>query len=198
MHEFRRSRESAVCALLLLRMESRMQTPSRHWACRSEPGFQRRGLFRAQGAIDLPPRLRDGWVYNRGMSIVVGIAGGTGSGKTSFAERLREKLGPDRCLSIAEDSYYKDGSALSPAERSAFNYDHPDAFDASLLVEDIRDLKAGRPVPHLTYDHATYVRRVLPDPLSPAPGGPPRGNPGARRGAAPATHGHQALHRHGC
>jgi len=103
------------------------------------------------------------------MSIVVGIAGGTGSGKTSFAERLREKLGPDRCLSIAEDSYYKDGSALSPAERSAFNYDHPDAFEASLLVEDIRDLKAGRPVPHLTYDHATYVRRVLPDPLSPRP-----------------------------
>jgi uridine kinase len=103
------------------------------------------------------------------MSIVVGIAGGTGSGKTSFAERLREKLGPDRCLSIAEDSYYKDGSALSPGERSAFNYDHPDAFEASLLVEDIRDLKAGRPVPHLTYDHATYVRRVLPDPLSPRP-----------------------------
>jgi uridine kinase len=103
------------------------------------------------------------------MSVVVGIAGGTGSGKTSFTEKLREKLGPERCLSVAEDSYYKDGSSLSAAERSSFNYDHPDAFDASLLVEDIRDLKAGRPVPHLTYDHATYVRRVLSDPLSPRP-----------------------------
>ena len=103
------------------------------------------------------------------MSILVGVAGGTGSGKTSFAEKLLTRLGPARCVSIAQDAYYKDGSTLSPEERAAINYDHPDAFDTSLLIQDLRDLKAGRPVPQLTYDHASYSRRVLPDPLTPRP-----------------------------
>jgi uridine kinase len=103
------------------------------------------------------------------MSVLVGIAGGTGSGKTSFAQKLRSQVGPERCLTLAQDSYYKDGSALDRAAQAAINYDHPDAFDNSLLVQDLRDLKAGRPVPHLTYDHSTYSRRVLPDPLTPRP-----------------------------
>ena len=103
------------------------------------------------------------------MSILVAVAGGTGSGKTSFALRLLERLGRDRCLTLAQDSYYKDGSALLPAARAAINYDHPDAFDTPLLIQDLRDLKAGRPVPHLTYDHATYSRQVLADPLTPRP-----------------------------
>ncbi|MBI3931786.1 MAG: uridine kinase [Acidobacteria bacterium] len=103
------------------------------------------------------------------MSILVGIAGGTGSGKTSFAHELLDRVGPERCVTIAQDAYYKDGSALTPEARAALNYDHPDAFDTSLLVQDLRDLKAGRPVPWLTYDHALYSRRVLPDPLSPRP-----------------------------
>ena len=103
------------------------------------------------------------------MSVLVGIAGGTGSGKTSLAVKIRDGVGEDRCLLIAQDSYYKDGSTLSPAARAAINYDHPDAFDTTLLVQDLRDLRAGRPVPHLTYDHASYARRVLPDPLKPKP-----------------------------
>ncbi len=103
------------------------------------------------------------------MSILIGVAGGTGSGKTSFAARLLERIGASRCVTIAQDAYYKDGTALTPEQRLAINYDHPDAFDTSLLVQDLRDLKAGRPVPHLTYDHAAYSRCVLPDPLSPRP-----------------------------
>jgi uridine kinase len=103
------------------------------------------------------------------MHILVGIAGGTGSGKTSFATRLADRLGRENCVTIAQDAYYKDGSALGPDARRAINYDHPDAFDVPLLIQDLRDLKAGRPVPHLTYDHATYSRRVLPDPLTPRP-----------------------------
>jgi uridine kinase len=95
------------------------------------------------------------------MTVLVGIAGGTGSGKTSLATKIRARVGEERCLLLAQDSYYKDGSTLSPAAQAAINYDHPDAFDTSLLVEDLRDLKAGRPVPCLTYDHATYSRRVL-------------------------------------
>ena len=103
------------------------------------------------------------------MIVLVGIAGGTGSGKTSLAAKIVERVGPDRCLLIAQDSYYKDGSALSAEERAAINYDHPDAFDTPLLIQDLRDLKAGRPVPHLAYDHATYARRVEADPLTPRP-----------------------------
>ena len=97
------------------------------------------------------------------------MAGGTGSGKTSFASKLLERLGPERCLTIAQDAYYRDGSALSAEARATINYDHPDAFDTSLLIQDLRDLKAGRPVPHLTYDHATYSRHTLSDPLPPRP-----------------------------
>jgi uridine kinase len=103
------------------------------------------------------------------VGILIGVAGGTGSGKTSLAQRLQERLGPELCVSLAQDSYYRDESDLDPDARAAVNYDHPDAFDTSLLVQDLRDLKRGRPVPHLCYDHASYSRRVLPDPLHPAP-----------------------------
>jgi uridine kinase len=103
------------------------------------------------------------------MAILIGVAGGTGSGKTSFASKLLDRLGPERCLTIAQDSYYKDGTALSPEARAAINYDHPDAFDTSLLIQDLRDLKAGRPVPHLTYDHAAYARHTRSDPLTSRP-----------------------------
>ncbi len=103
------------------------------------------------------------------MPVLIGIAGGSGSGKTSFAEKLSARLGPERCVTIAQDSYYKDGSGLDAAARAAINYDHPDAFDTSLLLQDLRDLKASRPVPHLTYDHASYSRRVLPDAVAPKP-----------------------------
>jgi len=103
------------------------------------------------------------------MAVLVGIAGGTGSGKTSFAEQLVARVGADRCVTLAQDSYYKDGSTLTPVARAAINYDHPDAFDTPLLIQDLRDLRAGRPAPHLTYDHSTYSRRVLADPLEPKP-----------------------------
>ena len=103
------------------------------------------------------------------MPVLVGIAGGTGSGKTSFAQKIQDRIGQDLCLNLNQDSYYKDGSGLTSEAQAAINYDHPDAFDTSLLVQDLRDLKAGRPVPYLTYDHATYSRKVLPDPLTPRP-----------------------------
>jgi uridine kinase len=103
------------------------------------------------------------------MSILVGIAGGSGSGKTSFAQKVLERIGPEHGVIVAQDAYYKDGSTLDAAAQAAFNYDHPDAFDTSLLLHDLRGLKAGKPVPFLTYDHGTYSRRVLPDPILPRP-----------------------------
>ncbi len=103
------------------------------------------------------------------MAILVGVCGGTGSGKTSFAHNVAARVGRERCVTIAQDAYYKDGSTLDPEAQAAINYDHPDAFDTSLLIQDLRDLKAGRPVPHLTYHHATYARHVLEEPLPPRP-----------------------------
>ena len=66
------------------------------------------------------------------MPIIVGIAGGTGSGKTSFAQKLLERLAPDQCTILAQDAYYKDGSNLGPEAQAAFNYDHPETFGPCL------------------------------------------------------------------
>lgn len=101
------------------------------------------------------------------MAILIGVAGGTGSGKTSFARKLVESIGEENCLLIPQDSYYRDNSSLPPEDRASWNYDHPHAFDTSLLEQDLRELKMARPVPHLTYDYATHARIVLPDALRP-------------------------------
>jgi uridine kinase len=103
------------------------------------------------------------------MAILIGVAGGTGSGKTSFARKLVEAIGEENCLLMPQDSYYRDNSSLTPEERAGWNYDHPHAFDTSLLEQDLRELKMRRPVPHLTYDYATHARIVLPDALRPRP-----------------------------
>ena len=103
------------------------------------------------------------------MAILIGVAGGTGSGKTSFARKLVEAIGEENCLLIAQDSYYRDNSSLTPDERARWNYDHPNAFDTSLLEQDLRELKIGRPVPHLTYDYTTHARVVMSDALRPRP-----------------------------
>ena len=101
------------------------------------------------------------------MAILIGVAGGTGSGKTSFARKLVESIGEENCLLIPQDSYYRDTSSLTPDERSRWNYDHPHAFDTSLLEQDLRELKMSRPVPHLTYDYTSHARVVQPDALRP-------------------------------
>ena len=94
----------------------------------------------------------------RGAPLVIGIAGGTGSGKTTLAERLRQELGEDVAM-LEHDWYYLDRSGLSPAEREAINYDEPDALDNTLLAEHLRELRAGRPVECPQYDFATHTRR---------------------------------------
>ena len=76
------------------------------------------------------------------MTLVVGIAGGTGSGKTTIARALAAELPGDRCALIEFDSYYIDRSSLSPDERAQLNYDHPDALDRALLASHLRTLKA--------------------------------------------------------
>ena len=91
-------------------------------------------------------------------SVLIGIAGGTGSGKTTIAEAVVEAMGEECALVIPQDAYYRDRSPLSVADREKVNYDHPSAFDEPLLIAHLRQLKSGRPIPRLSYDYATHVR----------------------------------------
>jgi uridine kinase len=91
--------------------------------------------------------------------VLIGIAGGTGSGKTSFAEAIIEAVGSETTLLLSQDAYYHDHQELSLEERAKINYDHPRAFDSDLLLHHLGELKSGRPVPRLTYDYATHARQ---------------------------------------
>lgn len=91
---------------------------------------------------------------------VLGVAGGTGSGKTTLVRCLIERLGPERIALVEHDSYYVPNDALTLAEREQINYDHPDALETSLLVSHLDQLKSNRPVDVPLYDFATHRRRV--------------------------------------
>ena len=94
-----------------------------------------------------------------GRPYVVGIAGGTGSGKTTVAHKLASAMPTGRCVTIEHDAYYRDQGHLPPQERDAINYDHPAALESSLLVLHLRELRAGRAVEVPIYDFATHTRR---------------------------------------
>lgn len=102
----------------------------------------------------------------QGAPLVIGIAGGTGSGKTTLAKRLRSELGQDVAM-LEHDWYYLDRSGLSPAEREAVNYDEPDALDNALLVRHLSELRAGRAVECPQYDFATHTRSRATMPVAP-------------------------------
>jgi len=90
--------------------------------------------------------------------VVIGVAGGTGSGKTTVAREILRRAGTDQISLIQHDAYYKDLSDLSPAQRAMQNFDHPDALDNSLLIAQLRDLKANRAVEVPVYDFTTHTR----------------------------------------
>ena len=90
-------------------------------------------------------------------TMIIGIAGGTGSGTTTITPTLKERSGEDVSV-IYHDSYYKRRDDLSYEERVKLNYDHPDAFDTPLMVRDLRELRAGRPVLCPVYDYSIYNR----------------------------------------
>ncbi|KAF2958831.1 uridine kinase [Thermotoga sp. Ku-13t] len=91
--------------------------------------------------------------------ILIGIGGGTGSGKTTVARRIVQSLGEERCAILPMDNYYKDMSHLPLEERRKMNYDHPDVIEHQLLVEHVRRLLHGETVRIPTYDFVTYTRR---------------------------------------
>ena len=90
-------------------------------------------------------------------SIVIGLCGGTGSGKTTLAKRIRESVGEDALL-IGMDAYYKHNPHLSFEERCRINYDHPDAFDTELFLKDLRTVKSGGAIDCPVYDYSTHLR----------------------------------------
>ena len=90
---------------------------------------------------------------------IIGIAGGTGSGKTTVVKRISKALPPHCAAVIPLDSYYNDTTDLTPEERAAINFDHPDAFDWKLLSEHIRMLKNGEAIEQPTYSYIESNRQ---------------------------------------
>ena len=90
--------------------------------------------------------------------LVIGICGGTGSGKTTIAERIISVLAPASVLVLQQDHYYRDFPQLSLEERTQLNFDHPDSFDTPLLVEHVRKLSEGQAIDRPVYDFAKYER----------------------------------------
>lgn len=90
--------------------------------------------------------------------LIIGIAGGTGSGKTTVVKEITKKLKAEEVVVIPQDSYYKDNSHLPLEERLELNFDHPDSIDFKLLVKHIKDLRAGKTVNQPIYSYLTCSR----------------------------------------
>ncbi len=90
--------------------------------------------------------------------LIIGIGGGTGSGKTTVAKRIIEKVGLERCALLPMDNYYRDMSHLPLEERRKVNYDHPDVIEHELLKEHLLSLLQRKTILLPTYDFVNYVR----------------------------------------
>jgi uridine kinase len=90
--------------------------------------------------------------------IIIGVAGGTGSGKTTVSQAILDRVGRDRIAYIQHDSYYKDRGHLPPGERAKINFDHPDALETGFLVQHLKELRDGHPVEVPVYDFTTHTR----------------------------------------
>lgn len=103
------------------------------------------------------------WAFNKEGNdlamLIIGIAGGTGSGKTTVARSVIERLGSDKVTFISQDNYYKDHAHLSLEERAFINFDHPFVFDNALLIENLEQLKKGKVALAPVYDFTTHSRR---------------------------------------
>jgi uridine kinase len=91
--------------------------------------------------------------------VLIGIAGGTGSGKTTVARAIYDRVGRGRIEWISHDSYYRDFVGLTPEERTKINFDHPDSLETELLVTHLDQLMAKQPVEVPVYDFTTHRRR---------------------------------------
>jgi len=92
---------------------------------------------------------------------VVGVAGGTASGKTTVVQRIVESLGDKHVTVLEHDRYYRDRGDLRFEERAALNYDHPDALETDLMVRHVKDLRAGRVIEAPVYDFTMHARKPV-------------------------------------
>lgn len=99
--------------------------------------------------------------------LIIGIAGGTGSGKTTVVNRIIESLPQGEVVVIPQDSYYRDNSHLPLAERQEINFDHPDSIEFELLVEHIKLLKEGKTIQQPIYSYLTCARATETIPIAP-------------------------------
>lgn len=99
--------------------------------------------------------------------IIIGIAGGTGSGKTTVVRKIMERLPKGEVGIISQDSYYKDSSHIPAEERQKINFDEPNAFDWSLLLDHLKRLKAGESIEMPTYSYLTCTRQEQTEHLDP-------------------------------
>ncbi len=90
--------------------------------------------------------------------LIIGIAGGTGSGKSTVVRKISENFKGSEIVVIPQDSYYKDNSHLPLEERLKLNFDHPDSIDFELLIEHLQQLRAGKSVEQPTYSYITCTR----------------------------------------
>ena len=90
--------------------------------------------------------------------LIIGIAGGTGSGKTTVVKKIIESLPPGEVVLLPQDSYYKDNSHVPVEKRQYINFDHPDAFDTDMMIEHLRMLKNGQAIDCPTYDYTVHNR----------------------------------------
>ena len=102
-------------------------------------------------------------------TILIGIAGGTGSGKTTLADKLVDSFGRDEVSILRHDNYYKRHDEMTYEERCLLNYDHPDAFDTELLCEHIKMLKSGQSIQMPVYDYTVHNRSDEVLEVNPAP-----------------------------
>jgi uridine kinase len=97
-------------------------------------------------------------MVNRSTPIIIGIAGGTGSGKTTVANVILERVGAQHIAFLPHDAYYKDLSNLPLTQRSQINFDHPDSLDTPLLINHIQQLKRNLPIDLPVYDFKNHNR----------------------------------------
>jgi len=126
--------------------------------------------FMPAGGFVYAPKTYNGIMVNQSPPVVIGIAGGTGSGKTTIANVILERVSADNIAFLPHDAYYKDLGNLPKAHRDLKNFDHPDALESNLLVEHLKALRKWTPVDIPIYDFTTHSRttetkRVEPKPV---------------------------------
>lgn len=100
---------------------------------------------------------------------IIGIAGGSGSGKSTVVRQIIKRLPKDSVAVISQDSYYKDNGALTPEEKLKINFDHPSAIEFNLLIHHLEVLKSGIPIEMPIYDYVTCARANATIPVVPKP-----------------------------